>query len=355
MSFYKTSHQMDNSKILIICNELGKKLFSKGIEILRRNNDIDLLIRPDFYSTDLRSDNYSIFRIVKKITNHRRENNFVNCTVKRLNKKFDYVLCLGYYQMSAKIINRIKELAPKCKTFIYFYDSFIRLDFSNDIRIFDFCATFDREDAKKHNIVYLPFFAEKYNGTGNKYDICHIGSWSPGHVYRVPVLNYFMNKYPNLKMYFRCTFMNINNMSILRKIKYILKLLHNNEYRLYRKFFFQLKDLNILTEKGIAYEQTIAIEANSKCIIEINAARAGLSPRVINALVNKRKVIINNPCIKNEIFYNENNIYVIDEKHPSFDIAFLEKPVIPFDLSDLEIGTWLKILFREFPNKYNDF
>ena len=107
----------------------------------------------------------------------------------------------------------------------------------------------------------------------------------------------------------------------------------------------------------MAYEDMLNIEAKSKIIVEINAQRAGLSPRVINALANHRKVIINSPKIKNEIFYDSENIYIIDEKSHRINSSFFtdKHTSLSFDFSDLFIENWIEIILNNKANKFDKY
>lgn len=345
-------------KILIICNDLGECIFKKCIEHISVSYELEILRRPNWYLTDLRSAKYSIFRAINKIINYKKEISFVDERLKKLRGQYDYIFCIGYYQMSSKIIKKIKEWSPNCKTIIYFYDSFCRLDFSNDIKLFDISYTFDMDDAKRFKIRYLPFFASKYSDKQTiEYDMCHVGSWSPGHLYRVPVLQSIKNNFPTKKSFFYCTYLNPYKLPLFRKVKFILVSLFNKEYYLYLQFFKHYCTSQILTQKRMAYEDMLNIEAKSKIIVEINAQRAGLSPRVINALANHRKVIINNPKIKNEIFYDSENIYIIDEKSHRINSSFFtdKHTSLSFDFSDLFIENWIEIILNNKANKFDKY
>ena len=67
---------------------------------------------------------------------------------------------------------------------------------------------------------------------------------------------------------------------------------------------------------------------------------------------NGRKVIINNKCICDEIFYDENLVYIIDERNPTFDMNFLFKESKNIDMSDLFLQNWLSIILENKTNKY---
>ena len=344
-----------DKEICICCNKTGKILLDSVIKHLIKHNKVDLIIRDDDIPTDWRSSNYSVFRLLNIIQKRSfiKKKSDILCDY-IYEKKYDFFFCFGYYQLDSSIIKIIKKNNPKCETVIYFYDSFCRLDFSNDIEKFDVCFSYDRMDAHNFSIHYLPFFCEDYPQTLDvEYDLCHIGAWSPGHVYRVPVLYNLKKQNPNLHCYFRCTWINLGKIGITRRVKYVINSIFNREYRLYWFFYKKYKDSGILSNDRILYSSILNIESKSKCIVEINSHRAGLSPRVINALANNKKIIINNPLIQEEIFYNAKNIYIIDEKEPTFDVNFLEEETIPFDFSDLKIENWLSIIFEKKNNRFD--
>ena len=177
-------------KLLLLCNDLGKSIFSHGIDILKEQYDVTMINRPQLYPTDLKSAKYSPLRLIKSLTSLYRIQKVDSDLINTIGEtKFDKFLVFGYYQINAAIVRKVKHNNPNCETIIYFYDSFCRLNFSNDIKHFDKCFTFDREDAINYSIEYLPFYAEKYDNTLVTYDLCHIGSWSPGHLYRLPCLS----------------------------------------------------------------------------------------------------------------------------------------------------------------------
>lgn len=346
------------NNILIFGNNLGMMLFKDVILTLKKNNNVTLVNRPSKYSTDIKSSGYSLFRILKKCINKNYERHWIEQIKKQISKStFDYFIVFGYYQVNNSIVNLVKNNSPHCRCIIYFYDSFCRLNFSNDIALFDRCFTFDREDAKKYSIDYLPFFVDRDSCINKyKYDLCHIGAWSPGHLYRVPILMYLAKIADdnNLTHFFYCTYQDIDTFNWVRKIKFYFNVLINKEYRLYLKYYRQFKGCSILHNNHLPYEQVSSIESQSKCIVEINATRAGLSPRVINALANGQKIIINSQSIKKELFYNSNNIFVIDSNNKdNIDFSFLDMPVSTFDYTDLAIENWIQILLDLKTNKYN--
>lgn len=342
-----------DKSILFFCNNLGFELLNDVVSEIKDKNSVHFLIRKNDYSTDIRSSKYSCLRIVNRIIDFPKRYLYNREMIKQIgNNQYDYFIAFGYYQVSAQIIKRIKYNNPKCVSIVYFYDSFCRLNFSNDIKLFDSAYTFDRVDALIHGIHYLPFFCKIYPQKEIKYDLCHIGLWSPGHYLRVPIL-YYLKSITRLRTFFKCTYVDFKNMSHIKRTIFYIRCLRDKEYKYYLRYFKIYRDTDLLVGSMFKYQKILEIEAASRCIVEINSPRAGLSPRVINALANGKKVVINNPQIKDELFYSANNIYIIDSECPKFDKSFLETQFENFDYTDLQITHWLDILCGNSKNKYD--
>ena len=89
-------------------------------------------------------------------------------------------------------------------------------------------------------------------------------------------------------------------------------------------------DFNIIENESdyISYDEYLNKVMHSKCILDIvsDKENSGFSLRVLEALFLKKKLITNNINVKNADFYNENNIYILDEIKCNKIKEFLEKP-----------------------------
>lgn len=66
--------------------------------------------------------------------------------------------------------------------------------------------------------------------------------------------------------------------------------------------------------KFLPYKDVIDFVKKSKCIVEFNQeGQMGLSLRVMEAIFYDKKIITNNHSIKNEVFYDENRIFIIND------------------------------------------
>jgi len=99
-------------------------------------------------------------------------------------------------------------------------------------------------------------------------------------------------------------------------------------------------------EKNITYETNLEYVKRSKCIIDIyQKEQSGLTRRPLEALFYNKKLITNNPDIKNYNFYHPNNIHImkqIDIINIS-DFMTKENKIIPFEIKkQYDIRYWLK-------------
>jgi len=265
-------------------------------------------------------------------------------------KSYDLFITFNNCESALPLIGVLKKNNPKIKTIIYFEDSFCTWDYSYQIKYFDRCFTFDKKDADKYSIKYLPWFIiddiKDRNKKTYKYDICFIGSTNQYYPYRLPVLNYLYNKAlkNGANPFIKC-FSSIFRTPVKSKLILLLSC-YKKSIRILFHQIHKYKKSGILINKKIPFSMIKEIEADSKCIVDINMERQGISPRIISALANGKKVIINNKYIKEEPFYSPCNIWVIDNKNPYFDFGFLEKKCDVLDMDAYKIGNWVTSLLN---------
>lgn len=70
-----------------------------------------------------------------------------------------------------------------------------------------------------------------------------------------------------------------------------------------------------IKSKPLDYKDIAEFNSKSKAILEIHRpGQAGATVRLMEALFYKKKIITNNPYVKNEPFYNEKNIFLLGEQ-----------------------------------------
>lgn len=100
---------------------------------------------------------------------------------------------------------------------------------------------------------------------------------------------------------------------------------------------------SILTDAIIPYNDYIQEIGNYGILLDVTQkGQAAFTLRVLESVIYSKKLITNNPLVKQTSFYNTNNILVFDiNKLPTVDEikAFVSKPFIPYTYEQLyEIG-----------------
>lgn len=134
---------------------------------------------------------------------------------------------------------------------------------------------------------------------------------------------------------------------IMNVIHYSEQLNWHNYIHIYS---YTRKENNYITNRFMAYKSYLELLVKSKVILDIvdTSYQNGYSLRVFESLFYSKKLITNAIHIKQEPFYNPNNIFVIDfSNEKPFDglKSFLEIPYINISediLSLYDFESWLK-------------
>lgn len=211
----------------------------------------------------------------------------------------------------------------------------------------DVVYSFDRNDAKKYGLRYFPdFYIDGRNIPLDncKYDICFIGSMNSSTIFnRARILNSIDD------------FCHANGLQSFLYLKYDKEResFVSKAYRLCvgRKYMHEVRKYQ---NKGFLYDHPLSLEQynqvlqNSKVIIDINHSnRQGMTINAITAIGRGKKLITTNKYIKQEEFYNPSMIYILDEKQPQMDFAFMKAAYTPVDVSYLRIDNWLLHVVNE--------
>ena len=116
----------------------------------------------------------------------------------------------------------------------------------------------------------------------------------------------------------------------------------NLVYRDYLKTVARYAHYGFLQEKKMPLSQVNLIQSSARVLLDINHAhRQGMTINCITALATGKKLITTNQRIKEESFYNPNNIYILDEEKPVLDMAFFDSEAEKMDLTHLRLDNWL--------------
>ncbi len=234
------------------------------------------------------------------------------------NAPYDACLFFRPDLIDESILKNIKDTIPSRKA--VYWDSFDKIPKLKDtMYYFNDKLSFENDDVRKYNLRLISnFFINNKTEALPNYDAFFFGSHDSRINNLIKITNYLNNKKLNVKA--------------LLVGKKNVKLSN---------------DLIEITREFTPFFEANKYVENTKVVIDIaHPNQKGLSMRPYEALGLKRKLITNNQSIKQFDFYNEDNIFVIDDfDNIQIPNSFFEKPfteIAPEIRNKYHITIWLK-------------
>lgn len=259
---------------------------------------------------------------------------------------FDYLLCIENTPFKKWFVSYLREQNPNIKTIWYLWDTFktqqrFHLDY---LPLFDRVFSFDRDDAKRYGVEYLPnFYYCPNSAEPQPYDIAFIGSANSSNTsFRIELLSKIKNICDrhglNCFFYLKSTEISVSN-PIKKIIRNVFPYRHNITLKKY-------KDDGFIYGESLPLSQFYDIMSGANIIVDLGYhKRQGMTINAIMAIAGGKKLITTNYRIKEEPFFHPNNILVIDERNPEIPISFIEAPIHKQDMSCYGIDNWLRTIF----------
>lgn len=250
------------------------------------------------------------------------ESKVMNENLLKLNKEYEYVIKLGLFFLDESTLNILRS---KGKYLILHHWDIIYKKYERNFLIekkfFDKVSSYSKEDSKKYSINYLSnFYFEKLSlNEENENDVFCIISDFKRKEFLEKIAEHLRQK----------------------NIKYEIILVNK-----------KLKSsLITIQSNSLPLEEIIKKYNKSKVILELVRERNyGCSTlRALDCLGLKKKLITNNKKIKNEDYYNKNNIFIIDENNIDIPIEFINSPYEELSKEIVEkyyIDNWLDELLK---------
>ncbi|MFV0248639.1 MAG: hypothetical protein ACK5H1_06740 [Tenacibaculum sp.] len=216
----------------------------------------------------------------------------IESVINSIDGKVDYTLLIRADIYPIDVLNKLKKKSKKL--IAYQWDGLHRFPaIYTHIKLFDRFFVFDKTDFnyKKANLLPLTNFYFDYDKSTIPLEACENDIYFIGSLVheRMPQIINFINYVKNLDLKLD---INIFYSNKCDRDKYAIK---------------GVKYIN----KHMDYEDNIKFLKNSKIIVDfLNQTHRGLSFRTFEALCFDKKLITNNPEVKNYDFYNSNNIFI---------------------------------------------
>ena len=280
-------------------------------------------------------------------------NFFINQYYKKIDKQiannnYDILLVIKGECITRKFLLNFKINNPNAELIFYTWDSFTNNSNQfNILDLFDRSYTFDPDDSKKYNINFRPlFFLDNFKDLANKkkysyrYDFLFIGSAHSDRYIICEKLIEFISVL-GLKSY---TYYYLQD-----KLVFYFKRLFDPTF-----MYFNVSKINF---KNLSMNSILNLYKDANVILDIHhPSQNGLTIRTFETLGAKKKIITTNEQIKKYIFYNSNNILIIDRKSPKIDINFFKQNFQDCDKDlyyAMSLDGWIdSIFFNKFINKF---
>lgn len=241
--------------------------------------------------------------------------------------------------LSINMIRRMRQLLPKARHTLYFWDSYRNMPIgsADKVDLFDRAFSFDLEDVRNDpRLTYRPlFYIEQYVDLGHAdqdIDLLFIGT---AHSDRIAVLRRIAAALPPGFAFQRILYA---RSSLLHRIQNIVSSSYRNTPE--DDFIF----------KPMAKSEIQSTIARTRSVLDIERAiQTGFTMRTIEMLGAGRKLITTNPTIKEADFYLPQNQYLIDRDNPVIDPQFLTSPWQPVSddiLAQYTLSKWIETVFE---------
>lgn len=296
--------------------------FLKGIIKIKRNL-VDLLIK----------------RYFKNILNETKD------------KQYDVVFIINGKAFTDEMIRSLRDTQSKARFLYYTWDTLsLYPNAKGLIAQFDKAYSFDTDDCEKMDkLEFLPLFYSKTyeeigeDSTPNKspkreYDIMSVCTAHPNRYKTMHEL------FPKLES----KGIRIFSFMFLNKLQYWYNRIYVPEFKgaMRREFKF----------KSLSENENSQILRKSDTVFDMqHNKQSGLTIRSIETLGAKRKMVTTNTNIKKYDFYDENNIFVMDDSNLDDIGDFINNKYVPINediYKKYSVQSWVKTIIKEETNNY---
>lgn len=264
-------------------------------------------------------------------------------------KKYDIVFIMNGKVFTDKMIKQLRDSQKNARFLFYTWDAMVLYPNAKElIDLFDKAYSFDTDDCEnfdKLNLLPL-FYTRSFEKIGLESDNCTLREYDI-----VSVCTAHPNRYKTMsKLFPELESMGIRIFSymFLNKLQYIYNRMFVTEFKRSKSKEFKFKPL---TEQ----ENLEALKKANTVFDMQHNKQSGLTMRTIETLGAKRKLITANKNIKKYDFYDENNIFVMDENNLSGIEQFIrrEYEAIGDEIyKKYSLHSWIETIISEADNNY---
>jgi len=297
-----------NNKILFIGPEFYNYHREIILELERRGKQVD------FYSEMNQSVLYRIANKLSQTCTKNLEDKHINAILDRIDiDMYDTVFIIrgGYFTPVSML--RLKKLLPKAKFIMYQWDSVEQNNYLPLVPYFDHVQTFDMKDAEKYGISYLPlFYTQQYQQLAEKqrkkkYDLVFFGAY---HSNRLDIIKQISAQFEKQGLVFN-SHLYITKLALLRLLV---------------KRVITFKEISFFKTFSASSDQIIKTYNETEAVLDVELSiQNGLTIRTFEVLGANLRLVTTNSNIKNESFFDEQRILLVDRHNIQIPVAFFHQ------------------------------
>lgn len=264
-------------------------------------------------------------------------------------KEYDIVFIMNGKVFTDKMIRRLRDSQKKARFLFYTWDAISLYPNAKElIALFDKAYSFDTYDCEKFDkLDFLPLFYTK--------PFEEIGVENNGCIHRefdiVSVCTAHPNRYITMSKLFpklESKGIRIFSYMFLNRLQYIYNKTFVPEFKNASRKEFKFKSL---TE-----QENLDVLRKSNTVFDMqHNKQSGLTMRSIETLGAKRKLITSNKNIRKYDFYNENNIFILDEHNLDEIEEFINneyKPISEEIYKKYSLHSWVETIINQLEKDY---
>ena len=240
--------------------------------------------------------------------------------------KQDQILVINPELIERRYHEEIKKFTNKY--IAYLYDSLARCPADHLLDLFDEIFSFDKNDAQRHHfklITNYNYLSEITIQEKPKYDLVYLASFDN----RIFLLSKIIRKLQDLKL--SCHVVIVGKKTWKKNLN------------------LQINPSVTYTRKRIKHSEIPNYYSKVKVLLDLmRENQTGLSFRIFEAMALKKKIITNNPTVKDYDFYNPENILIIDEDLSNISSSFFEgsyQELSPEIYRKYTLENWVETVF----------
>lgn len=229
-------------------------------------------------------------------------------------KKYDLVFVINGQTLSPHTLQAWRGSYKRAKFVLYMWDSFgNRSSATDNLKFFDHCFSFDKNDSHKFNLVFRPLFFssgfERARSAMPTIDISFVGT---AHTDRYAIVAAISKQCGNDANMFYYLFLQA------KWVFWAYKLINPA---------FRGAEISQFNFKPLGKKAVQKIFSDSRAILDIeHPQQTGLTMRTLETIGARKKLITTNKNIRGYDFFSAKNICIIDRCAPRVPAGFVREP-----------------------------